>query len=85
LPELSARLFSFNSPYGACPDCKGLGVKWEIDPESLIDEDKPVEEAINAWAGGGWSMRAMLPCHLHYPNRHYNKGYSTGELFSQIL
>lgn len=46
LPELSARLFSFNSPYGACPDCKGLGVKWEIDPESLIEEEKPVEEAI---------------------------------------
>ena len=30
--ELAPRLFSFNSPYGACPDCTGLGMKIEIDP-----------------------------------------------------
>lgn len=41
IPELSPRLFSFNSPYGACPSCKGLGVKWEIDTSLLIDEDEP--------------------------------------------
>lgn len=39
--ELSPRLFSFNSPYGACPACKGLGVKWEVDPKLLVDERKP--------------------------------------------
>ncbi|PIP28601.1 MAG: hypothetical protein COX29_00300 [Candidatus Moranbacteria bacterium CG23_combo_of_CG06-09_8_20_14_all_35_22] len=31
-PELEPRLFSFNSPYGACPACEGLGTKKEIDP-----------------------------------------------------
>jgi len=36
LPELEPRLFSFNSPYGACPDCKGLGIKLNIDPELVI-------------------------------------------------
>lgn len=36
LPELEPRLFSFNSPYGACPDCKGLGIKLTIDPELVI-------------------------------------------------
>ena len=41
IPELSPRLFSFNSPYGACPSCKGLGVKWEIDTGLLIDEEEP--------------------------------------------
>ncbi len=41
IPELSPRLFSFNSPYGACESCKGLGVRWEIDPKLLIDEDEP--------------------------------------------
>jgi len=46
IPELSPRLFSFNSPYGACPSCKGLGVKWEIDTGLLIDEDEP---AVNAF------------------------------------
>ncbi len=46
IPELSPRLFSFNSPYGACPTCKGLGVKWEIDVGLLIDEEEP---AVNAF------------------------------------
>ncbi len=37
LPELEPRLFSFNSPYGACKKCHGLGFKHEIDPELLIN------------------------------------------------
>jgi len=36
LEELEPRLFSFNAPYGACPDCKGLGFKLEIDEDLLI-------------------------------------------------
>ncbi|AGM25754.1 excinuclease ABC subunit A [Spiroplasma syrphidicola EA-1] len=36
IPELEPRLFSFNSPNGACPDCKGLGIKLEVDEELLI-------------------------------------------------
>ena len=39
LPELEPRLFSFNAPYGACPDCNGLGFKQKID-EDLIMPDK---------------------------------------------
>ncbi len=39
LPELEPRMFSFNSPYGACPDCKGLGFKLEID-ENLVIPNK---------------------------------------------
>ena len=38
LPELEPRMFSFNAPYGACPDCKGLGVKLKIDEDLLIPE-----------------------------------------------
>lgn len=45
LPELEPRLFSFNAPYGACDDCKGLGVKLQIDEELLIpDAEKSIEE-----------------------------------------
>ena len=45
LPELEPRLFSFNAPYGACDDCKGLGVKLQIDEELLIPDDtKSIEE-----------------------------------------
>lgn len=38
-PELEPRLFSFNSPYGACPSCEGLGTKKEIDPNLVIPDD----------------------------------------------
>ena len=38
LPELEPRIFSFNAPYGACQDCKGLGVKLQIDPDLVIPD-----------------------------------------------
>ncbi|MBR3146008.1 MAG: excinuclease ABC subunit UvrA [Bacilli bacterium] len=45
LPELEPRLFSFNAPYGACPDCKGLGSKQQIDVDLLIpDETKSLRD-----------------------------------------
>ncbi len=45
LPELEPRLFSFNSPYGACPECNGLGTKLKIDPDLIIpDSDKSLNE-----------------------------------------
>lgn len=39
LPELEPRIFSFNAPYGACPECKGLGIKLQIDKDLLIPDD----------------------------------------------
>ncbi len=52
LPELSPRMFSFNSPFGACPDCDGLGEKREIDPNLVLDMEKSLEDgAIIPWAG----------------------------------
>ncbi len=53
IEEIAPRLFSFNSPYGACPVCKGLGHLQEID-EDLIVPDKSlsvVEGAIQPWSG----------------------------------
>ncbi len=41
-PEMSPKLFSFNSPYGACPACAGLGYTLEIGEEFVIDRDKSV-------------------------------------------
>jgi excinuclease ABC subunit A len=51
---LEPRSFSFNAPYGACPDCSGLGTKKEVDPELIIpDPEKSLREgAIQPWAGG---------------------------------
>ncbi len=45
IAELSPRLFSFNSPYGACPECKGLGIIHKIDIDSLIDRNRSVIES----------------------------------------
>lgn len=48
--ELEPRAFSFNSPYGACPTCDGLGTKQEVDVDLIIpDPDAPLNEAIQPW------------------------------------
>ncbi|EGG33978.1 excinuclease ABC subunit UvrA [Paenibacillus sp. HGF5] len=54
MEELTPRMFSFNTPFGACPDCDGLGVEMIVDPELLVpDMSKSVEEgAFAAWSGG---------------------------------
>src|SRR5256712_4647562 len=53
LPEVSPRMFSFNSPYGACETCSGLGSRWEIDPERLVPypERTLKQGALAPWAG----------------------------------
>src|SRR5690606_8714400 len=52
--ELEPRSFSFNSPYGACPDCAGLGTRMEVDPELIVpDPEKTLADgAISPWSGG---------------------------------
>jgi excinuclease ABC subunit A len=52
LPELEPRLFSFNSPFGACPACQGLGEKLEVDPEQVLPNKNLsiAEGAIFPWA-----------------------------------
>ena len=52
--ELEPRSFSFNSPFGACPDCSGIGTKLEVDEELLIPDDSIsiYEGAIAPWSGG---------------------------------
>ncbi|MGN7387537.1 excinuclease ABC subunit UvrA [Sporosarcina sp. SAFN-015] len=49
--ELEPRMFSFNSPFGACPDCDGLGTKLEVDPELVIPDTSLSlkEDAIAPW------------------------------------
>ncbi|NLV17838.1 MAG: excinuclease ABC subunit UvrA [Syntrophomonadaceae bacterium] len=51
LPEINPRLFSFNSPYGACSECDGLGMKHEMDPGLVVDWELTLEEgAIIPWS-----------------------------------
>ena len=56
--ELAPRSFSFNSPYGACPTCDGLGTQLELDPD-LVVPDKTMslkDGAVQAWRRGGKRM-----------------------------
>ena len=52
--ELEPRSFSFNSPWGACPDCTGLGTRMEVDPDLVVaDPDLTLADgAIAVWSGG---------------------------------
>jgi excinuclease ABC subunit A len=54
IEDLEPRVFSFNSPYGACPECTGLGTKKEVDPELVVpDPEKTLAQgAIAPWANG---------------------------------
>jgi excinuclease ABC subunit A len=48
--EIEPRLFSFNSPYGACEKCQGIGFVTEVDIKSVVDENKSIDEgSIIAW------------------------------------
>lgn len=62
MDELAPRMFSFNSPYGACPDCDGLGSKMNVDPDMLIPNlSLTIEEgAIEPWAGNGSNYYPQL-------------------------
>ena len=55
LPELSPRSFSFNSAYGACPACAGLGVSWEVDARKVLpDEERSLlDGAVHPWQRHG--------------------------------
>ncbi len=61
-PEISPRTFSFNSPYGACPECSGLGTIIEFDPDLIIsDENLTINEgAIAPWS----NTESMYISHL---------------------
>jgi excinuclease ABC subunit A len=65
LPKIELRSFSFNSPYGACPECTGLGVKSEIDPALVIPNPRLTlaEGAIKPWsriaAGGSSQLKSL--------------------------
>ncbi|MBP5242610.1 MAG: excinuclease ABC subunit UvrA, partial [Clostridia bacterium] len=55
LEEIEPRMFSFNTPYGACPDCSGLGFKQTVDPD-LICPDKTKTLREGAIHAGGWML-----------------------------
>jgi excinuclease ABC subunit A len=78
LPELEPRLFSFNSPHGACPACHGLGTTCEFDPELIVpDEALSLENgAIEAWRKNGKRMNIYYSRVLRQFCRDFGISYS---------
>ncbi|MEW5766289.1 MAG: excinuclease ABC subunit UvrA [bacterium] len=78
--ELAPRMFSFNSPYGACPQCNGLGTKLEIDPERVItDPHKPIYEGIvQSFGLGSFMHHTMMEGVANY------YGFSLDTPFSKL-
>src|SRR3989338_5337129 len=71
--ELSPRIFSFNSPYGACASCDGLGTRLEIDPDLVVpDRDKSIQDgAIAPWKRSGMHMVMWYNRLLREAARHF--------------
>ena len=67
-PEISPRLFSFNSPYGACAECDGLGMNTSFDPELLIENpEKSLEKgAITPWKNSKHYKDVLSSLANHY-------------------
>jgi len=68
LGEIAPRTFSFNSPHGACPECSGLGVKLEIDPDLLIPNKNLslAEGAIRVWGWASWRASQLYDLARRY-------------------
>ncbi len=68
--ELQPRMFSFNSPFGACPDCHGLGIKMEFDPDLIIpDKTKSIADgAIKLYKGihDRWRIKYLGAVARHF-------------------
>ena len=78
LPELEPRLFSFNSPHGACPDCHGLGTTFEFDPDMIVPDDTIAldDGAIEPWRKNGKRMNVYYARVLREFCRAYGVGYT---------
>ncbi|HRK32388.1 MAG TPA: excinuclease ABC subunit UvrA, partial [Tepidisphaeraceae bacterium] len=78
LPELEPRVFSFNSPQGACPTCHGLGTVQEFDPDMVVPDDSLTLEtgAIEPWRKNGKRMNVFYSRVLRQFCKDFGIGYS---------
>lgn len=75
IEEIEPRLFSFNSPFGACPDCHGLGFKEEID-ENLIVKDKNKSLREGAMTVTGWNLESGKIAEMSFESLSKHYGFS---------
>ncbi len=83
LAEIEPRLFSFNSPFGACPDCLGLGYKQAIDPELIYgDGRKTLREG--ALTISGWNFESGAQTQLYFESLSKRYGFSLDVPFREL-
>ncbi len=84
IEELTPRMFSFNTPYGACPHCMGLGSVEHIDPDKLIpDKTKSINEgAINCYGWTGTDKNSISAMYYQGLSEHY--GFSLDTPFKDL-
>lgn len=90
MPELSPRMFSFNSPYGACPTCLGLGIRMVINTDLLVPDKKLslLDGCIKAtgWGTAGWGFakEGITIAKMYYEalGKHY--GFDPSEPFENL-
>ncbi|QMU55954.1 MAG: excinuclease ABC subunit UvrA [Candidatus Mycalebacterium zealandia] len=76
--EISPRIFSFNSPYGMCGECSGLGIKTDFDPELIVDSSLSIRDgAIKPWKNSRYHKRLMEETAEYY-------GFSTDVPFEKL-
>ncbi|MBU0529595.1 excinuclease ABC subunit UvrA [bacterium] len=90
MEELTPRMFSFNSPYGACPTCDGLGSKMEIDPELVVpDKSKSLIQGAIAPLGeqprGNWYGSILKSLAKHYQLSFTTPWYKIDPTVREIL
>ncbi len=84
IEELTPRMFSFNTPYGACPHCMGLGTVEIIDPDRLVpDKTKSINEgAINCYGWSGTDKASVSAMYYRGLSEHY--GFSLDTPFKDL-
>ena len=81
IEEIEPRLFSFNSPYGACSECEGIGIKLNVDPNLVVPDDKKsiADGAIEPWAKSTTLYYAQTLASI---SKHY--GFSLSEKWKKL-
>ena len=81
LPEITPRMFSFNSPYGACPACSGLGSNMEFDLELVVPDDS-LSLAEGVFAPLSKNLNTYVNCQMEAVLKHY--GYTVDTPFRDV-
>ncbi|MGB5822451.1 MAG: excinuclease ABC subunit UvrA [Proteocatella sp.] len=79
IEEISPRIFSFNAPYGACPDCNGLGMNKNVEPSLVVPDESLTlrQNAVEAWASSDKNENSIYFSMIRAMTEHYSVSMDT--------